>query len=199
MQTQYRRLPAVFISRRTLTIGLTLCLTLSLTLCPSMVFACSPFIEEHTSWSSASLRPHATAFERCEIDEQSYHRIVSEWLRDRPTGSANLSSLSLGRVVIYPWLSRYIADSALGRPDWAARISKAKPIDREKLAAAVLLDPALLRRLSIPFEGTPYRVLSVSFEKMLFGRADEFSSNGKAGAVMVPFDAQLWLRLAPRN
>ena len=96
-------------------------------------------------------------------------------------------------------LSRYIADSAIGKPDWAARISKAKPAERAKLASPVLLDPALLRRLSIPFEDTPYMVSNVSFEKVLFGRADQYSSNGKAGAVMVPFDAQLWLRLAPRN
>ena len=121
---------------------------------PSVVFACTPFIEEHPSWSSASLRPHTTAFERCEVDEQTYQRIVSDWLRDRPAGSAELSSLSLGRAFAYPWLSRYIADSALGKPDWAARISKAKPAERAKLASPVLLDPALLRRLSLPFEDT---------------------------------------------
>ena len=188
-------MPTAAISR--LVLGV--CLTSGFVFGPSVVFACTPFIEEHPSWSSASLRPHTTAFERCEIDEQTYHRIVSDWLRNRPASSAELSSLSIGRAVAYPWLSRYIADSALGKPGWAARISKAKPAERAKLASPVLLDPALLRRLSIPFEDTPYMVSNVSFEKVLFGRADQYTSNGKAGAVMVPFDAQLWLRLAPRN
>lgn len=174
-------------------------LTLCLIFGPVIVFACAPFIEEQPAWSSASLRPHTTAFERCEVDEETYQRIVSRWLQARPPGAANVSSLSLGRVVAYPWLSRSIADSALDQPGWATRISRAKPVDREKLAASVLLDPALLQRLAVPFEGTPYRVVSVSFEKVLFGRADVYSSHGKAGAVMVPFDAQLWLRLAPRN
>ncbi len=41
-------------------------------------------------------------------------------------------------------------------------------------------------------------VQGLSFEKVLYGRADEHSSLHGSGAVKVPFDAQLWLRLAPR-
>jgi hypothetical protein len=62
-----------------------------------------------------------------------------------------------------------------------------------------LSDPSLLQRLAAPFEGTQYQVLRVTFEKVLFGRADEYASDPGAGAVKVPFDAQLWLRLAPRE
>ncbi|MFZ0790263.1 MAG: hypothetical protein WAM94_11655 [Chromatiaceae bacterium] len=46
---------------------------------------------------------------------------------------------------------------------------------------------------------TRYVVLGVTFEKVLFGRADQYSSDRRAGAVKVPFDALLWLRLGTRN
>ena len=175
---------------------LRLVLAAALVFAPALALACTPFIEVHASGSSATLRPHATAFERCTVDESTYQRVVSEWLRSRPVG---VSSLSLGRAVAYPWLSLHVADSALGSPDWASRVSRAKAGERDKLAAEMFRDPALLRRLAVPFEGSPYVATRVSFEKILFGKAEEHSSNRGGGSVMVPFDAQLWLRLDVRN
>ena len=164
-----------------------------LAVAPHLAVACTPFVEVHASGTSATLRPNTSAFERCTIDEPTYQRVVSEWLRSRPAG---MSSLSLGRAVSYPWLSGHIADSALAVPDWAGRLARAKAGERDKLAAEVLRDPALLRRLAVPFEGAPYVATRVSFEKILFGRADEYSSGRNGGSVLVPFDAQLWLSLS---
>jgi hypothetical protein len=161
--------------------------------------ACKPVILERPSESTASLRPHTSAIERCTIDEPTYRKVVAEWIRARPADSASISSLSLGRAVDYPWLSRFIADSALASPDWAKRVANARGVERDELAAAILSDPALRKRLDIPFEGTRYRVSQVTFEKILFGRADEHTSGKKGGSTIVPFDAQMWLRLAPRD
>lgn len=161
--------------------------------------ACEPFIEEHPGWASASFRPHRNAFERCDVSEPVYRTVVAEWLRARARGHGELASLSLGRAVSFPWLSRHIADAALRIPGWAGRVARARTGERDRLAAEAIRDPDLLRRLAAPFEGSPYVVASVSFEKALFGPADRHSSSEDAGAVMVPFDAQLWLRLAPRN
>ena len=166
---------------------------------PGLALACTPHVEHRASDSSASLRPHATAFERCTVDEATYARVVADWLRNQPAGATGLTSLSLGRAVAYPWLSTAVADAALATPGWAARVSRARGAERDKLAAAVLLDPGLLRRLAVPFEGSRYVVTRVSFEKILFGRADEHTSTKSGGTVLVPFDAQLWLRLGPRN
>jgi hypothetical protein len=169
---------------------------LGLAIAPYLALACTPFIEVHASGTSATLRPNATAFEHCTVDEAAYQRVVSEWLRSRQAG---VTSLSLGRAVSYPWLSGYIADSALAAPDRARRLKRAKAAERDKLAAEVLRDPALLHRLAAPFEGTMYLPTRVSFEKILFGRAEEHTSDKSAGSVLVPFDAQLWLRLEPRS
>ncbi|MGE5154865.1 MAG: hypothetical protein ACM3ST_12735 [Bdellovibrio bacteriovorus] len=164
---------------------------------PLSALDCKPFIEEHADGSQASFRAHANAFEDCPVSEETYRRILGEWLRARSGEPASLRSLSLGRAVAFPWVSRHIADAALRLPNWAAEVSAVRPGRRDALAAAAIRDPALIRRLAAPFEGSSYLVLGLAFEKMLYGRAVEHASRGDAGATLVPFDAQLWLRLAP--
>lgn len=174
-------------------------LTIFILCVPGSLLACEPFVEEHPGRTSASFRPNTNAFDRCPVSEHDYHAVVRAWLGSRAPEDDGITSLSLGRAVSFPWLSRYIADAALQSPQWAARVREARPGTRDKLAVDVLQDPALLKRLAVPFEGSRYEVTRISFEKVLFGRADEYSSTKSAGAVLVPFDAQLWLRLAVRK
>lgn len=186
-----KHMPSGFLTRLIVALGLFAAVAKAL--------ACTPFIEEHPSGTTASFRPHTTALEHCEVDEPTYRRIVSAWLAARPAEAAPLTSLFVGRAVSFPWLSRQIADAALASPDWAARVARAKPGERDRLGGEVLRDPALLRRLAVPFTGSRYEAVRLSYEKILFGPAREHASNPDSGAVMVPFDAQLWLELVPRN
>jgi hypothetical protein len=167
--------------------------------------ACAPFIEEHPAWASASFRPHDSAFESCSVDEARYRRVITDWLQQRPATRPDVTTLALGRAVNFPWISRFLADAALRNPDWAVGVARTRIGERDQLARPVLHDPALLQRLAAPFAGSRHAVIGLSYEKVLFGRADIHASppasplTSQAAAVMVPYDAQLWLRLAPRN
>jgi hypothetical protein len=165
---------------------------------PISGFACTPYIEEFASQNTAMLRPHRTAFEACTVDQATYRRLVSEWLRSRAPDAPRLSSLGLGRAVSSPWISRRIAGAVLKRPGWERDMKRARPDQRQRLAAPAFADPELLHELAAPFEDSPYRVTGISFEKVLFGKAADHTTGGAGGHVLVPFDAQLWLRLAPR-
>ena len=103
------------------------------------------------------------------------------------------------RGVWLRWLSRACADAAFARPEWASRATHAKPGRRDALAAAAQRIEALRDRLALPFAGSRYVVTNLSYEKVLFGKASEHATQILAGQgdVLVPFDAQLWLRLAP--
>lgn len=166
---------------------------------PHAAEGCAPFVEEQPRWSSARLRAHTDEFADCVIDEEVYRRVVGEWLRGRAAGSPAPSSLSLGRAVDLPWVSRLIADAALRLPGWAGAVAAARPGTRDRLARPALLDRKLLERLAAPFEGSPLVVKGIAYEKVLFGPASRHSSNPAAGAVLVPFDAQLWLRFEARG
>jgi len=160
---------------------------------------CAPYVEEQPKWHSATLRPGRETLASCEVSEDAYRAVVQAWLAARRPDAAPLDSLSLGRAVSFPWLSRAIADAALASPGWAPRAAHAKPGRRDALAAPILRDPALRDRLAAPFAGSGLTVKSISYEKVLFGAAAEHASHVAAADadVLVPFDAQLWLRLAP--
>jgi hypothetical protein len=163
--------------------------------------ACVPFIEEAHSGASASLRADGLSDASCRVHEAAYRQVIVQWLHDRPRSAAPVSSLALGRAVQYPWLSQHIASAALASPGWASRMARAPAGERERLAAFVFKDPQLVQRLAAPFEGSGYRVLGIGHEKLLFGPADVHTAGAgaAAAAVPVPFDAQLWLRLVPRD
>ena len=174
-------------------------LILGLVGAPSTAQACTPYIEEHPASTSATFRPHSSAFGACDVSEESYRQVIRNWLQTRPSSSTPLSSLSLGRAETFPWISRYLADAALLRPEWGRRISRGSPGEHNRFVAGLLSDPAFLKRLDQPFDGTPYTVGGVSVEKVLIGKASEHASAVAPPAARVPFDAQLWLRLAPRK
>ena len=157
--------------------------------------ACAPHVEEHSGARSASLRSHSPQSDACRVDEATYVRVVQDWLRARD-GLAPVSSLALGRAVDHPWISRHLADSALSSSAWSARISRAPAGEQNRYVAAVLSEPAFLQRLAAPFDAAGYVVTGVSVEKVLVGPARDHASDGRGGAARVPFDAQVWLRLA---
>jgi hypothetical protein len=162
--------------------------------------ACQPYVEEQPRWHTATLRPGREALASCAIGEDAYRVVVQGWLAARAADAAPLDALSLGRAVSMPWLSRALADAALASPGWAARAAHAKPGHRDALAAPILRDPALRDRLAVPFAGSRWTVTNVSYEKVLFGPAREHASHAAPAEtdLLVPFDAQLWLRLVPR-
>jgi hypothetical protein len=166
---------------------------------PSIAQVCTPYVEEHPASTAATFRPHASVFQACEVNEETYRQVIRDWLRTRSSGSAPLSSLSLGRAEAFPWISRYLADAALGRPQWVRRVARGSSGEHNRFVADLLSEPAFLKRLDQPFDAAPYRVVGVSVEKVLIGKAGEHASAAASPAAPVPFDAQLWLRLAPRQ
>ena len=159
--------------------------------------ACAPYIEEHANSPSASFRSHAADAIQCEVTEEAYWRVVDHWLRNRPPGAAALLSLSLGRAEKFPWISRHLADTALQSEDWRTRVARGSSGRQNAFVAGLLSAPEFLRRLSVPFEGSQYSVLGVSVEKVLVGPASKHFPAHRRSNAMVPFDAQVWLRLGP--
>ena len=143
---------------------------------------CAPFVEERAG--SASFRPHVDAFQHCEIEEDTYRRVMADWLRRRPPDAAEIASISLGRAVAYPWISHHLVEAALADPGWPA--ASIRPSERDRHAARYVADPGLRQRLARPFEGSAYRVERVGHEKLLFGPADRHTP--VRTTTLVPFE-----------
>ncbi len=169
-----------------------------------LVSACSPYVESSPDPAYAVFRPHGSAFESCEVSEETYRRVLAQWLKSCPPGSTRLVSLSLGRARDYPWISRHLADSARGSSEWSGHGTAIPPGRQNTLVAKLLSESTFLQRLDAPFAGTDLTVRGVAVEKVLLGASSEaardYASGGRtAKKVKVPYDAQLWLRIEPRE
>lgn len=164
---------------------------------PLPVLACVAFAEDHTNSSTASVRTRPPVAEACDISEDSYRQAIKAWLQTRSPGAA-LTGLSLARAVQFRWISQHLADAGLKSAEWRRRVARGSSGLQNSFVAAALSEPAFLNRLAAPFEGTGYVVRGVSVEKVLVGPAGKYSSTDATSTAVVPFDAQVWLRLEPR-
>jgi hypothetical protein len=160
---------------------------------------CAPRVEENRQWQSASFRPHSDAFRRCPVAEETYRRVVGEWLAQRDDPAEPVKSLSLGRLVDHPWLSGYLAEAAQGSAEWDARRGRARSGNDNALVGTLLSRPEILQRLRQPFEGSGFSVTRVSVEKVLSGGPGGVAVKRGERAPRLPFDAQTWLVLERRE
>lgn len=175
-----------------------LTIVLLLALSP-LAAACSAYVEGSPDPAYAVFRPHSSVFESCEVSEETYRRVLAQWLHNRPPGSAQLVSVALGRAKDYPWIAHYMADSARQNREWRGHGKRIPPGRQNTLVARLLTDATFLQRLDAPFDGTALTVRGVAVEKVLLGAASEHSSDSRTAKVKVPYDAQLWLQLVPRQ
>ncbi|RLJ67579.1 hypothetical protein [Sulfurisoma sediminicola] len=157
---------------------------------------CEPYVENHRDLETAALRPHRDAFRSCIIDEATYAALISAWLASRGDAAPPLRGMSLGRAVNLPWISEYIARTALRDPRWDAARGRDRNGDINGFVTALLSRPEFLRRLDAPFAATPRAVRTVSVEKVLVTKARDILPDGGKGRL--PYDAQVWIVLEPR-
>lgn len=156
---------------------------------------CAPHIEEFNQWQSATLRNHTDAFQVCPVDESTYQNVIAAWLKTQNSNAPVFASLSLGRVIHYPWLSELLANAALHHPQWNTQKGHSKSGNDNAWVSQALSSPSILARLQAPFDGSTYRIESLSVEKVLVDEATNVLPLKIPTPTRVPFDAQLWVKL----
>lgn len=139
-------------------------------------------------------RPYYRLRPECELS-----RAATVTALDAVRASAPASreiSVGFGRIVLYPWLSSLLAREASSAPGWDA--ARGRPLrGHENTFVAGLLERS--PEFGALFAGR--RVVSVLVEKVLVRPAAELDLPAGApfsASALFPFDAQLWVVLAPR-
>jgi hypothetical protein len=106
------------------------------------------------------------------------------------------TSISLGRLVDYPWLSALLTRTAAVDRHWNARTGRPLHGDVNRYVAELLSRPAATEPLQPVLASSGYRIHGASVEKVLVATADRIPGLAD-GAVQgrLPFDAMLWLLL----
>jgi hypothetical protein len=115
---------------------------------------------------------------------------------DPPKLEGSYASLSLGRLIDYPWLSQYLAITAYRDHGWDSKKGKPVAMDINKYASQLLFRKELMAQIETVFEKGGYRIRAVTVEKVLVGGFREIPFyQGEMHPGQVPYDAQVWFKL----
>jgi hypothetical protein len=134
----------------------------------------------------------------CHIDKTSMRSALEAAFvqTDPPIPEGTYSSLYLGRLIDYPWLSQALATLAYRDPAWNRKKGRPRGLDINRYVADLLSRKEITAEMDAALAVGGYRVDSVTVEKVLVGGfADVPLYTGDAGAGKVPFDAMVWFRL----
>jgi hypothetical protein len=159
---------------------------------------CELRVESSEEWKSLRLRAHHPNYKGCQITKDEMVSALDQAFgkEDPPRLEGVYSSLSIGRLIDFPWLSQYLATTAHGDPQWDSKKGRPVGMDINKYVSQRLSDKALLTEIEGPFAKGGYRVGSVTVEKVLVGSfRDVPLYQGAMHSGKVPYDAQVWFRL----
>jgi len=115
---------------------------------------------------------------------------------DPPRLEGTYSSLYVGRLVDYPWLSLLLASAAAQDGRWDPKKGKPVGMGINAYVASLLSRREVMAQLESAIQEAGYRIRSVSVEKVLVGdlrRVGPPEARTRAGRV--PYDAMVWFRL----
>ncbi len=159
---------------------------------------CTLSVEANNSWRTLRLRAHHSKYRNCQITEHEMVSVLKAAFSktETPRLEGIYSSLFIGRLIDFPWLSQHLAVSAFQDSEWNAIQGKPVAMDINAYASRVLFDRKVLAATQAVLAQAGYEIAGVTVEKVLVGSFDEvplYTGDKKSGRV--PYDAQVWLRL----
>jgi len=155
--------------------------------------ACEPSLTTRGS----VLQVHAP--EACPIPAEQLQALLAGHLsRAASEPQPRPQSIFLGRVLQYPWLLDALLQAAAASPHWDAVQGAAKDGRNNQLVAQLLLQNDVLQHIRTSLQQAGYELTAVSVEKVLVGSHAELPRYLPAASQgRLPFDAQVWLVIAP--
>ena len=159
---------------------------------------CELSVEANDKWKTLRVRAHHPTHEGCDITRDQVRSILDQAFskQDPPRVEGVYSSLSIGRMIDFPWLSQYLAAAAFRDPAWDSRKGRPAAMDTYKYVSMMLFKKEATAAIEEPLAKAGYKVEGVTVEKVLVGTfRDVPRYQGEMHAGKVPFDAIVWYRL----
>jgi hypothetical protein len=137
------------------------------------------------------IRSHENAFISCTVSRDKFNVLIITAFTNPEINKTDFKSLFIGRLIEYPWLSRYLAMQSLQHDDWDSGKGLYKGANINAFVAGILSSPELLGQIQEPFAGTGYTVSRATVEKVLIGKANEIEWLEINTAVLVPYDVMV--------
>lgn len=159
---------------------------------------CTLTVEANETWHTLRLRAHHPTGRGCNITKDPMLSALSAaFLKtELPKLEGSYSSLFIGRLIDYPWLSQYLATAACNDNGWDSRKGNPVAMSINQYVSKVLSRKELLTHIEAVFAQGGYRVVGVTVEKVLVGGFREVPLyQGDMAPGLLPYDAMVWFRL----
>jgi hypothetical protein len=160
--------------------------------------ACRLSIEADEEWHTLRLRAQHPRYQPCDIGQDAVLDILaSAFAKTAPPALQDgYTSLFIGRLIDYPWLSHFLAETAHKDKRWNKKKGRPIKMDINAYVARLLFDQELLKPMQTELSRHGYRIAGASVEKVLVGSFRDLPGPERKNLTgRIPFDAQLWLRL----
>ncbi|MEC4749098.1 hypothetical protein [Methylomicrobium sp. Wu6] len=155
-------------------------------------------IEADEEWHTLRLRALHPRYQPCNVDLEAVLSILASAFAktEPPTLRGEYTSLFIGRLIDYPWLSHFLADTAYRDKRWNKKKGRPIKMDINTYAARALYNQNVLKPIQTELARHSYRIVGVSVEKVLVGGFRDLPKpKRKRLDGRIPFDAQVWFRL----
>ncbi len=159
---------------------------------------CTLSLAAAENWPALRLRAAHPGYRPCRIDKDDVIRTLSlGFSQPHPElASRVFTSLSIGRLIDYPWLSQFLARRAAQDPQWNAAAGTPRRSHVNRYVADILSRPEVVPEIEAAMREHGYRIAGVSVEKVLVGGFENVPGlEGPRRRGKVPFDAQVWFQL----
>lgn len=161
---------------------------------------CSLRVEADDRSRTLRLRAHPEGPSCAVAKEAMLQTLAAAFAKtDPPKLEGPYSSLFIGRLIDFPWLSQYLAAAAYRDRAWNRAKGKPAGADVNRYVAAILARREVTALIEETFGNSGYRIVGVTVEKVLvggFGHVPLYQGEMHSGKV--PFDAMVWFRLDKR-
>jgi hypothetical protein len=158
---------------------------------------CSLTVESDDESNTLRLRVHPER-EDCHIKKESMLSALKAIFSkiDMSKLEGTYSSLYIGRLIDYPWLSQYLAVTACKDPAWDKKRGKPVALGINKYVSNIPSRKEITAEIEEAFATSGYRVISTTVEKVLVGGFGDVPLwQGKMAPGKLPYDAMVWFRL----
>jgi hypothetical protein len=158
-------------------------------------------LEAEAEWHTLRLRAYHPRYRPCNIDQRTVLVLLdAAFAKTGPSVlQGEYTSLSLGRLIDYPWLARYLAETAYRDKRWNRKTGRPVKAEINAYTARLLDNRDLLKPIQAELGKHGYRIAGVSVEKVLVGHASDLPGPLQTRlSGRLPFDAQVWLQLQRR-
>ncbi len=164
----------------------------------SPVGSCTGTLEKNDKWNTLTIRLFHPKYNRCGLQENDFNTFLNHAFSklSEKKSKTEYTSISMGRIIEYPWISKALADSAADDPRWSTETGKLKDITVHEFTAELLNRTQIVNTINEHLKLIGHKISGIRVEKVLIstGKPMNFPS-WIDQKTRVPFDAMLWFKL----